>query len=164
VGQGRDFLGLLVGVPIMAGGVAKGRPWVRQELLRLGSLVIVGLAFCQAVDFYGALRRFTVGVNGPYNAFARVPGGWQPAIPGPLLVVVFAASVAGVAVVLMRPRRAAEATGEPAAGSQSSPLSQAVELRRLPQRLHSPHAPPPSSGDQELGRGPCAPSGTRVLE
>ena len=79
LGQGRDFMPLAVGIPILAGVVAGERLSDRRTTLRLATLIISALALCQAVDFYGALRRNTVGINGPINVFGRIPDAWHAA-------------------------------------------------------------------------------------
>lgn len=103
VGQGRDFMGLIVGLPLLAGLAARGPAELVGPMKRLSGLLVVSLALGQVVDFYGTLRRFTVGLPSPATAFASVPGGWQPPMYAPLLVAVFALSMGGFAAILLRP-------------------------------------------------------------
>ena len=64
VGQGRDYMGLAVGIPIVAAFVAGEKFVDRRTSLRLTTVVIALLAGCQVLDFYGTLRRYTVGTGG----------------------------------------------------------------------------------------------------
>ncbi len=107
VGQGRDFMALGVGIPIVAGTVARVRFAGRTTTRRLATIVIVALAFCQVADFYSTLRRYTVGTTGPLNAFASTPDAWHPPLPGLVLLFVFSLAIGAVAYIL---RRAAAAT------------------------------------------------------
>jgi hypothetical protein len=109
-GQGRDFMALAVGIPIVAGVVAGERLLDRRTTLRLATLVITALAACQVADFYGALRRNTVGDDGPINAFASVTGRWAPPLPAALLFIVFTLAMIAFAFLLRR-----AAAGQPAA-------------------------------------------------
>lgn len=106
LGQGRDFMGLAVGIPVVAGAIAGERFLDRRTTLRLAGLVVTLLAVCQVVDFYAALRRYTVGSKGPLDAFSSVPHGWGPPVPALALVLVFALAIVAFAVIL---RRVAEA-------------------------------------------------------
>jgi len=102
VGQGRDYMGLAVGIPIVA-AFAAGQKFVdRRTTLRLATVVIALLAGCQVLDFYGTLRRYTVGTGGPLNAFSSVPGGWDVPVPGAVLLIVFATTMVAFALVLRR--------------------------------------------------------------
>ena len=100
LGQGRDYLGLAVGIPIIAGAVARDRFGDRAKSLRLVSIVVVLLAASQLADFYAALRRYTVGTNGPLSAFVHVAGGWAPPVPALLLLVMFAVAMGAFALLL----------------------------------------------------------------
>jgi len=102
VGQGRDFMGLAVGVPIVAAVVAGERFVDRRTTLRLATVVVALLAACQVVDFYGALRRYTVGTGGPIDAFSSVARGWQAPVLAVILTVVFTLATAAFALVLLR--------------------------------------------------------------
>ena len=106
LGQGRDYMALAVGVPVVAGTIAGERFADRQAALRLVSIVVGLLAASQLADFYGALRRFTVGLDGPLDAFSKVPGGWRPPVPGIALVVAYGLAMAAFAVTLRRAARA----------------------------------------------------------
>ena len=105
VWQGRDGLPLYVGVPLVAGAIA-GRSSADPDVarvgglagrlaLRLGTLVVVGVAAAQLVDFVWALRRYTVGLGATLDPFAHVAGGWRPPLTAPGLVAL--AVVAAVA-------------------------------------------------------------------
>ena len=110
LGQGRDYLALAVGIPLVAGAVAGERFADRARALRLVSIVVGLLAAGQLADFYAALRRYAVGLAGPLDAFSKAPGGWQPPVPGLVLLVVFAMAMAAFALIL---RRAAESASTP---------------------------------------------------
>jgi hypothetical protein len=120
LGQGRDYLGLAMGIPLVAAAIA-GEPFAeRARSLRLVSIVVTVLAVAQVADFYGALRRNTVGTNGPLDALAHVAGGWSPPVPGAVLVSVFALATATFALLL---RRAAGAQRRSHVIEGSSPAS-----------------------------------------
>lgn len=80
VWQGRYLLPFAVGLPLMAALICasrapeKGFPW-----RRLVGFAVAGLALANAAAFFWALRRFAVGVSGPwipYSAHWNPPGGW----------------------------------------------------------------------------------------
>lgn len=100
LGQGRDYMGLAVGIPIVAAVVAGQRFVDRRTTLRLATVIVTVLAACQVGDFYAALRRNTVGINGPIDAFASVANVWHPPVPAPVLVIVFTAAMVAFALVL----------------------------------------------------------------
>ena len=54
---------------------------------RLMVLAAGRVAGSQLADVLWAIRRYTVGLSGPLNVFAHVPGGYSPPIPILLLVV-----------------------------------------------------------------------------
>jgi hypothetical protein len=123
VGQGRDFMGLAIGIPIVAGALAGERVVSPRKMLRLSSGVITVLAVCQVADFYGTLRRNTVGIKGPLDAFATVWRVWRPPVPAVVLVVVFTLAMAAFAVILSR------AVGAlPAGGKEGKDLDGTVSL------------------------------------
>jgi hypothetical protein len=102
VGQGRDFMALGVGIPIVAAAVAGDRFVGRATTRRLSTIVIVALAVCQVADFYSTLRRYTVGITGPLNAFASTPDAWHPPVPGLVLLLVFSFAIAASVYILRR--------------------------------------------------------------
>ncbi|MFD7079881.1 DUF2142 domain-containing protein [Streptomyces sp. NPDC002181] len=82
VWQGRYLLPFAVGLPLMAVLICASRapgqgfPW-----RRLVGFGVAGLALANAAAFFWALRRFAVGVNGPWIPFSAhwaPPGGWVP--------------------------------------------------------------------------------------
>jgi Predicted membrane protein (DUF2142) len=111
LGQGRDFMGLAVGIPIVAAFVAGERFVDRRTTLRLAAVVIGLLAACQVVDFYAALRRYTVGTKGPLDAFSAVHHGWAAPIPALVLFIVFIMAMVALALVLVRVAEAPPAVG-----------------------------------------------------
>jgi Predicted membrane protein (DUF2142) len=102
LGQGRDFMGLAVGIPIVAAFVAGERFVDRRTTVRLATVVVVVMAACQVVDFYAALRRYTVGTKGPLDAFSAVPHGWDAPMPALVLFIVFIMAMVALALVLVR--------------------------------------------------------------
>jgi hypothetical protein len=111
LGQGRDYLGLAVGIPIVAGAIAGERFADKARSLRLVSIAVTVLIACQVADFYAAMRRNTVGIDGPLNAFAHVAGGWSPPVPAPAIFVVFALAMVGFGLLLRRAARSESGSG-----------------------------------------------------
>ena len=100
VGQGRYFLAIWAGVPLIAAAFAGLRHTAR---LARPIMVAAGLLLAggQAVAFYWALRRNMVGIPGPWDlSSARGQLPWHPPVPGWWLVGIFAAlcGVYGVAI------------------------------------------------------------------
>jgi len=102
LGQGRDFMALGVGIPLIASSIAGQRLGGRAASLRLGALIVIVLGVCQLADFYGALRRNTVGTAGPINAFSSARNSWHPAIPAVALFIVFVLAVAALCQLISR--------------------------------------------------------------
>ncbi len=100
VEQGRYFLPLWVGIPILAAASfrasapAQRWPWLLRRVL------IVLIAVSDVVSFYGGLRRYTVGVDGPISPFAHVAGGWNPPLPAWTLDAGFLVATAVLVVAL----------------------------------------------------------------
>jgi Predicted membrane protein (DUF2142) len=93
VWQARDGFPLYGGVILVAGAIARaesraGESSVGNRVVRrLTVIVAVGVAGSQLADLLWAMRRYNVGLWGPLNAFAKVPGGFSPSVPTALLVV-----------------------------------------------------------------------------
>lgn len=98
VWQARDGFPLYCGVILVAGAVA--RPWRWQtgsDVLpapgesggpqRLVVLLASIVGVVQLADVYWALRRYTVGLWGPFNVLAPSKGKWVPPVPISLLVI-----------------------------------------------------------------------------
>jgi len=115
VGQGRYFLAVWVGIPLVAGGAlayrGRGGHWATPARVprllapALGLVVIVGQAF----SYYWALRRYIVGIPGPLawtgSKGARTPAKqleWQPPVPGWWLLGIFVALCALYWVAICR--------------------------------------------------------------
>jgi hypothetical protein len=161
LGQGRDFMALGVGIPIVAATVAGERLAGRAATLRLATLLIAALTVCQVVDFYVALRRYTVGTLGPMNAFASVPNGWAPPLPALLLFVVFLLAIVAFGVLLRQaaglqlPAADSAALGGAtvtgvSAGEGTGPAVGAGEVAGM--SGHGAGANPPAPGTEAGGR------------
>jgi len=96
VWQARDGFPLYCGVILVAGAIARapmGQPRAGQSsagnrvVRRLTVIVAVCVAGSQLADLLWAIRRYNVGLWGPLNVFAKVPGGYSPSVPTALLVV-----------------------------------------------------------------------------
>ncbi len=116
VWQARDGMPLYVGLPLVAGAVAgrfghrrraepmapepsgaDGPPTVGSSVWtaldtsdtigRLSVVVAGVVGACQWIDFTWALRRYTVGLDGPLLPWRHVRGGWQPPVDAALLVL-----------------------------------------------------------------------------
>jgi Predicted membrane protein (DUF2142) len=95
VGQGRYFLAIWVGVPIVAAGLVKWDPHSARARLLITTMGLL-IASGQAAAYYWALRRYIVGIPGPLvwraNSSPRLkPPEWHPPIPGWWLVGIFTA-------------------------------------------------------------------------
>ena len=100
MGQGRDFMALAVGIPLVAAAAAGERFAGHRASLRLVTVVLVALVLCQISDFYGALRRNTVGITGPVNAFAATSDAWHPPVPALVAFIAFIIATATFALYL----------------------------------------------------------------
>jgi hypothetical protein len=120
--QGRYTLPLAAGVPLVAAfGATRSR--VRDlDTGRLVGVVVVGVAFAQWLAFAQALRRYSVGANGPILFFTVRPR-WDPALPAFLLLVVFAAALLVYTVTVLSPQSPAE----PAITSVPAPLPDSAQ-------------------------------------
>lgn len=96
VWQARDGFPLYCGVILVAGAICGGllgeqrAAWPsagNRVVRRLTVIVAACVAASQLADLLWAIRRYTVGLYGPINVFATVPGGFSPAVPTALLVV-----------------------------------------------------------------------------
>lgn len=103
IGQGRDFMGLAVGIPLVA-AVAVGEHVLRHGAAqRLARTMLVLTVVGQVAAFYWTLRRYTVGLNGPVDVFGHPAGGWLPPLPVAVLVAVAVAGAVLFASVLRPP-------------------------------------------------------------
>jgi len=104
-GQGRYFLAIWVGVPVVAAGLVglgTASRWARPLMITTGVLVASG----QAVAFYWALRRYIVGIPGPWAwSGSRSPGRqqWHPPVPGWWLLGIFVALCLVYGAAVSRP-------------------------------------------------------------
>lgn len=101
LGQGRDYLGLAVGVPIVAGAIVAERFGGRGASLRLVSIAVTVLLACQVTDFYSALRRNIMGTNGPIDIFfGHTAGQWRPPLPATVLFAAFTLAMVTFSLLL----------------------------------------------------------------
>lgn len=96
-GQGRDFLPLTVGVPLVAAALAARSPLVARYRTRCVATVAVLVGGGQVAAFAEALRRNAVGLGGPIN---YLNGPWRPPGGALLLTVLDVLEWIAVAVVL----------------------------------------------------------------
>ena len=120
VWQGRYLLPFAVGLPLTAAAVCAqraprgGMPW-----RRLIGLSVFSLAAVNVAGFVWALRRNTVGVNGP---LLLSPAKWAPPVGWPVWVVVYALAallLAALVLALSRDEESRSAT-EPGESSADS--------------------------------------------
>ncbi|HUB71442.1 MAG TPA: DUF2142 domain-containing protein [Acidimicrobiales bacterium] len=130
VGQGRDFMGLAVGAPLVASAATGERFANRAASLRLSTLVVIALVFCQVLDFYGALRRNTVGITGPLDAFAGTADAWHPPVPALLTFLVFAFAVASCGLLMRLVAASAPSGQKPAMGAYDVVAASAASCER----------------------------------
>jgi hypothetical protein len=96
--QGRYTLPLAVGIPLVAGWAVDRSSHPFREVLRLrAQWLVAGLALGHVIAFASALRRYTVGVDGPVWFFGHEV--WNPKVPAGLLVMGFV-TMCGALVVL----------------------------------------------------------------
>ena len=132
LGQGRDYMALAVGIPIVATFLVGERIGDRRTTLRLSTMIVVLLAACQVADFYGALRRNVVGSAGPSNLLTPVVGGWRPPIPPIVLIIAFTLAMVAFAIILCA-----------AAGAQAGQVAEpALAVTMRPAHLHRPRQRP----------------------
>jgi len=145
VWQARDGMPLYVGIPLVAGALAGRSIHSRAEarrakagagdhvvppdgpsLRRLVGVVVTVVAGCQWVDFAWALRRYTVGLDGPLAPWRHVRGGWQPPVPAIVLLLAAAAVAAYYRQLLAR--LALAALGSDVGAPRLAPIDPALTL------------------------------------
>jgi hypothetical protein len=84
----RYAMPLYMGIPLLSAAIAGRtraiRPVPAQSMVHIVA-VIVGAG--QFLSFYGALRRYAVGVGGPTNLSLHGPGSWSPPLPAAVCIV-----------------------------------------------------------------------------
>jgi hypothetical protein len=108
--QGRYNLVLQAGLVILAAAALDGAARRVPELRRLLVPVIVACGVLQFAEFYGSLRRFAVGVNGPLDAL-HWGHGWVPPVSAVLLLILTVVALSatyGWFVMLARRTRVAD--------------------------------------------------------
>jgi hypothetical protein len=90
--EGRYDIPTLAGILILATSVLDGRLRELPELRRLATAVFVAAPVLGAILLIGALRRYTVGVNGTLNPFAW-GSGWGPPLPAAGLILLGVAAL-----------------------------------------------------------------------
>jgi hypothetical protein len=92
--HGRYDLPTFAGIVILAAAPLDAGVAQLPRLARLSTVVVVGAAAAQILELGGALRRFTVGLEGTVNPFGWHDG-WHPPISAVVLLGVGAAVLAG---------------------------------------------------------------------
>jgi hypothetical protein len=96
VWQARDGFPLYCGVILVAGAIAvlpgtadaSSRGAQMNRVVRHLVIIVAGcVAFAQFADLMWALRRFTVGLEGPLNFFGHSPGAFSPPVSSVLIVL-----------------------------------------------------------------------------
>jgi hypothetical protein len=103
VWQSRYAMPLFVGVPLVATAIAGGRKSIatvsaRRLVVGVGAI----MSIAQAVCFYVALHRYTVGINGALNLLLQRPGGWSPPLTPVVLIGLAAAAIVAYAWVIVQ--------------------------------------------------------------
>jgi hypothetical protein len=88
ISQGRYFLPLLAGVPLVAAG-SVGQHVPRRPLWRIAVFIAIGVAVAQLLCFWWTLHRYLVGTTGPLFGLGHNPLAWHPPVPWYVLDVVF---------------------------------------------------------------------------
>ncbi len=137
--QGRDILPLLVGLPLSAAAITGRR---HQKLLEVTGYSMVAVVWgCLLAFFAEALRRYTVGVNGPLDPLKILPGGWHPPLGASVLLATFTLADGAYLILGLTLTRAASRSapvekrgGELPAGDEadSDPVAAGAALRQAP--------------------------------
>ncbi|HEY6538477.1 MAG TPA: DUF2142 domain-containing protein [Candidatus Dormibacteraeota bacterium] len=85
ISQGRYWLPILVGVPIVAAGMLQPRSEPVTVLWRVRLFVAVGVAVSQVLCFWWTLHRYLVGMSGPLFGLGHNPSAWHSPVPWYLL-------------------------------------------------------------------------------
>jgi hypothetical protein len=101
IAQGRYYLPLVAGLPIVAAAASTTVGSTALHERRVLVTIIVAAATAQAVAAIWTLRRYAVGIDGPLWPATRVANGWQPPIPAPVLDVLFILGWVALAAVLL---------------------------------------------------------------
>ena len=101
VWQARDGFPLYCGVILVAGAIAPWQTWrptqpgfgttLAAVMRRFVVVVAVCVALMQLFDLYWAVRRYTLGLWGPLNLWASVPGKFTPPLSINVLFLAFTA-------------------------------------------------------------------------
>ena len=96
--QGRYGLALAMGIPVLAVLALAGRRFEASQAARLATLVATLAAIAHIASFATAMRRYSVGLQGPLR-FWRAPGAWAPPFGNLALLVLF--TLAATALLLL---------------------------------------------------------------
>ena len=91
-------LALAMGIPVLATLALAGRRFEASQAARLATLVAALAAIAHIAAFATAMRRYSVGLQGPLR-FWREPGAWAPPFGNLTLLVLF--SLAAAALLLL---------------------------------------------------------------
>ncbi len=89
VWQGRYAYPAVAGMPLLATALLAD---AGIRLGRAGIMAVAVVVTAHVATYYWVLRRYTVGLGSFVNAFADVPGGWDPPLPAVLLAALVAAT------------------------------------------------------------------------
>ncbi len=131
VSQGRYYLPLAVGVPLVAAGMLHQASGRSRMLGRLRLLLVIGVASGQVLCFWWTLHRYLVGMNGPLFGLGHGPHPWLPPVPWWLLDLAFVVGCVLYARFVVR-QDPPEPTdpGTPAPIQRAAPIGAAGSLSR----------------------------------
>ncbi|MHB1533449.1 MAG: DUF2142 domain-containing protein [Acidimicrobiales bacterium] len=136
--QGRYFLPLAAGVPLVAGAIASsGSSEDRGQRRTIVSLVLSVLV-AQALAFYGTLRRYMFGTHGPHDPFSQPARFWHPPLAGPGLDLIFVLGISWMGFWVIRWSQGA---GSPRHTEASSLSAQPALCARQPATPHRTDGP-----------------------
>ncbi len=101
LGQGRYYLPLAVGVPLLAAAVLVPPEVVRERVRVFVAALAVAVAAGLLLSYLWALRRYTVGMAVPFTLNGHTRGDWAPPLPAYVLFASFIVISAGYAALVL---------------------------------------------------------------
>lgn len=98
--QGRYFMPLWVGLPLLASALQ--RPLPHRFAKRLTRVMVILPAGGMVIAFWWNLHRVSVGIGGPYFPWDSIPKKWNPPVPSTLLVLMCLVTVSALAALFLR--------------------------------------------------------------